>query len=68
VFGGEKKYSRCQEKRHQDSWWRDHGGVVWKRPYGTATSLPENHILWDGREVLPRERWYAYMKLSINYR
>jgi hypothetical protein len=28
VFGGEKKYSRCQEKRHQDSWWRDHGGVV----------------------------------------
>jgi hypothetical protein len=32
VFGGENKYSRCQEKRHQNSWWRDHGGVVCKRP------------------------------------
>jgi hypothetical protein len=40
VFGGEKKYSRCQETRHQNSCWRGHGGVVYKRPnnlrYGAA--------------------------------
>jgi hypothetical protein len=28
VFGGWKKYSRSQEKRQRNSWWRDHGGVV----------------------------------------
>jgi hypothetical protein len=32
LFGGWRKYSCCQGKRHQNSWWRGHGGLVWKRP------------------------------------